>query len=109
MLSDHPSTRIPSPEERTQLTDDLTNLNVSLDALSTSWAEIRRDALVLLSPLLGEAIPFRQRSTKQIHLAQVIALLDDLADVPVCDQAGCLEQIEDGASDFCPKHSRRNP
>lgn len=97
---------LPGPDERDQLASDHERLLATLGVLGQSWTEVRRDAMVVLAPLLGLGLSKDQRSAKQRSLANVIVLLDDLADVPVCEQEGCLETIEDEDVDYCRAHCR---
>lgn len=100
MLNARKGNYLPGPDERAQLAGDHAQLLTSLGLLGASWSEIRPGALAALAPMLGSNSP------NQRPLAQLITLLDDLADVPVCEQEGCLETIENEDVDFCPKHCR---
>lgn len=106
MLNDRKENYLPGPDERDQLAEDHARLLTSLGTLGLSWAVVRRDAVMTLSPMLGLGLPVDRRSPKQISLARVIVLLDDLADIPVCEQEGCLETIEGEDVDFCQAHCR---
>ena len=95
---------LPPPGEREELAEAIAQTLSGIERAATCWTLVRSDVIDIL-------LPHAERGAKSGDLAkhaalvELISLLDDAADLAICDEDGCFEPVGDPDWDFCKKHA----